>query len=45
MGERGTEGMKSEEFKTVITSDDPNPNGNKKKVISWADIVSHTNKG
>ena len=42
---RGEKRRKCEEFKTVITSDDPNPNGNEKKVISWADIVSHTNKG
>ena len=31
--------------KTVITSDIPNPNGNQEKVITWADIVSRTNKG
>ena len=42
---RGETEEKDEAVETVITSDDPNPNGNKEKVITWADIVSRTNKG
>ena len=42
---RGKTEEKNEAVETVITSDVPNPNGNEEKVISWADIVSRTNKG